>query len=364
MRKCEEVVIYEDERFYSSFPSIVSRPDGELLVAFRRAPDRRRYFAPGCTHADPNSYLVLVRSRDLGQTWSEEPELIYAHPLGGSQDPCMVQLSDGSLLVTSYAWLLLPQEGVEHASEETLHPVFGWKFTFLGGYLMRSCDAGHSWQGPIVPPQVSEQATYYPNVPIPAMNRGAMTQGSDGKLYWAVATSPREQFGHTVLNLMVSENGGLDWAHVSRIAADDKVHFNETSMIETAGGDLVAFVRTAGFDDHGVVVRSKDRGQSWEPWEDMGVVGHPYHALRLPDDRVFLIYGYRHEPYGVRARVLDAECTDFSGEEIVLRDDGGSSDLGYPWSCVCADGRVLAAYYLNRENGTRHIAGTFLEIED
>lgn len=362
MRKLDDILIYQDERFYAAFPSIVSAPDGELLLAFRRAPDRRRFFAPGCTHCDPNSYLVLVRSRDLGRTWSAEPELIYAHPFGGSQDPCMVQLDDGTLLVTSYAWLLLPDAGVEH-SEGTLHKVFGnWPFTFMGGYLMRSFDTGRTWEGPILPPQLDEQATYFPNVAIPAMNRGAMTQGSDGRLYWAVATHPRQKPKQTKLNLLVSETFGEEWEHVSEIAADDKANFNETSMIETRGGDLVAFVRTADFDDHGVVVRSRDRGKTWEPWQDMGIIGHPHHALRLPDDRVFLLYGYRHAPFGIRARVLDAECTDFSGEEIVLRDDGGGGDLGYPWSCLTADGRLLAAYYFQKDDGVRHIAGTFLEL--
>jgi len=104
----------------------------------------------------------------------------------------MVQLDDESLLVTSYAWMLLPEEGVAHA-KGSLHPVFGWKFTFLGGYLMRSFDAGRSWEGPILPPQLDDQATYFPGVEIPAMNRGAMIQGSDGRLYWAVATAPRER---------------------------------------------------------------------------------------------------------------------------------------------------------------------------
>ena len=40
MRVLEDAVIYSDEAFYAAFPSIVERPDGELLVAFRRAPDR------------------------------------------------------------------------------------------------------------------------------------------------------------------------------------------------------------------------------------------------------------------------------------------------------------------------------------
>ena len=127
----------------------------------------------------------------------------------------------------------------------------------------------------------------------------------------------------------------------TRIAADDRVVFNETSLIETTGGDLVALVRTAGYQDHGVVVRSTDRGQSWEPWNDMGVIGHPYQALRLDDGCLLLVYGYRHEPYGIRARLLDPEGRDFSGPELVLRTDGGSGDLGYPWACQLADGRVL-----------------------
>ncbi len=62
------IVIYDDPRFYAAFPSIVTRPDGELLVAFRRAPERRSLGEPGISHTDPNSYLVLVRSLDGGKS--------------------------------------------------------------------------------------------------------------------------------------------------------------------------------------------------------------------------------------------------------------------------------------------------------
>src|ERR1044071_6989978 len=83
----KDVVIYHDDLFYSSFPSIVRRADGELIVAFRRAPERRKLGEGGTSHTDPNSYLMLVRSKDNGRTWAKEPELVYAHPFGGSQDP-------------------------------------------------------------------------------------------------------------------------------------------------------------------------------------------------------------------------------------------------------------------------------------
>ena len=140
--------------------------------------------------------------------------------------------------------------------------------------------------------------------------------------------------------------------------------FNEASVYETPRGDLVAFLRTAGLDDHACIARSTDGGKTFQPWQDMGWQGHPLQATRLPDQRVLLVYGYRHKPYGVRARILNAECTDFAtAPEIVLRDDGGTTDVGYPWAVVLEGRRVLVTYYINLANGTRHIAGTILETD-
>jgi hypothetical protein len=147
------------------------------------------------------------------------------------------------------------------------------------------------------------------------------------------------------------------------VATDPKVTFNETSLYETPKGELVAFLRTANFNDHTVIARSTDGGKSFQQWLDAGWKGHPHYALRLPDQRVLLVYGYRHKPFGIRARVLDAECTNFrTAEEIVLRDDGGNTDLGYPWATMISRNRALVVYYLNQADGTRHIAGTVVEI--
>jgi hypothetical protein len=84
----------------------------------------------------------------------------------------------------------------------------------------------------------------------------------------------------------------------------------------------------------------------------------------LPDKRVLLVYGYRHAPFGVRARILDPECTDpASAPEIILRDDGGNGDLGYPWAALVSKHRALVVYYFNKDDGTRYIAGTTLAID-
>jgi hypothetical protein len=358
--KVEDIIIYQDDRFYSAFPSIVRRPDGELITAFRRAPNRRLLGEKSVSHTDPNSYLVLVRSRDGGKSWSPEPEHIFAHPFGGSQDPCLVQLRDGTILCTSYGWALLNPDYAARMDESLRHG----NFVFLGGYLLRSKDGGYSWQGPILPPHIGADNT--PDIfgePVHAYNRGAMCQGKDGRLYWVSAANVRATPRRSETHLLISSDRGETWQAAACVASDAKASFNETSLYETPKGDLVAFLRTENFSDHTAVARSTDHGKTFQPWQDAGWQGHPHYALRLPDKRVLLVYGYRHAPFGIRARVLDAECTDFAtGSEIVLRDDGGNGDLGYPWATMISKNRALVVYYFNRADGTRHIAGTILEL--
>ena len=379
--KEKDLIIYQDDRFYSAFPSVVVREDGDILVAFRRAPSYRAMGLvgePDHSHTDPNSYLVLVRSTDNGNTWTTEPELIFAHPFGGSQDPCLTLLRDGTIVCSSYGWTLLQRD--EHKfkwnSPKTPHEIWGhFDYAFLGGYLLRSADGGHSWDGPILPPPVSgsKDVTVFME-PCPAYNRGPMWEGQDGTLYWAVVAKVGVEPLLTEVHLLASHDGGLTWEYRCPVARDTKVSFNETALIETRSGTLLAFLRTAGGDfdlsgaglhyDQTAVARSTDGGRSFGPWEDAGFRGHPHCATLLPDGRILLVYGYRHQPFGVRARILDAEATNLSqSEEIVLRDEGGNVDLGYPWVSRMADGRYLVVYYFHRDNGTRYIAGTILSLK-
>jgi sialidase-1 len=362
IKKLEDIIVYQDDKFYSAFPSIVQRPDGELIVAFRRAPNWRMFGAKGYSHTDSNSYLVLVRSSDGGKSWGKEPELIYAHPYGGSQDPCLLQLRDNSLLCTSYGWVKLEPDMISTLQQPVSST--GKNFFFLGGYILASQDGGRIWNGPIIPPTVpSEKRLDIFGNPLPAYNRGAMVEGKDGRIFWVVAARNPEA-GTTENHLLISTDKGKSWDYSCPVAQDDKVTFNEASIYETPKGDLVAFLRTANFNDHTVVVRSRDGGKSFEKWQDAGFKGHPHYALQLPDKRVLLVYGYRHKPFGIRARVLDPECTNFAAaEEIILRDDGGSTDLGYPWATMISENRALVVYYFNVADGLRHIAGTVLELK-
>ena len=360
VHKVKDVVIYENARFYCAFPSVVKRPNGELIVAFRRAPDRKVFSEKSYTHVDANSYLMLVRSRD-GETWTKEPELIYAHPFGGSQDPCLLQLRDKTLICASYGWALVREEGIPYLKKP--YSMAGG-YTFLGGYMLRSENGGKTWKGPWYPPGIPPETMYNAmGEPLPAYNRGALCETKDGRILWVVASSDPATHKRNETHLIVSHDKGLTWQYSCPVARDETASFNETSVYETPKGDIVAFLRTADLEDQACIARSTDGGKSFEPWQKMGFQGHPLNALRLPDNRVLLTYGYRHEPYGIRARILDPECTDYqTSKEIILRDDGGNSDIGYTWPVMLDKKRVLVVYYFNIDNGLRHIAGTILEI--
>ena len=360
VKKIKDIVLYEDARFYSSFPSIIRRPNGTFLLAFRRAPERKRLGEKGTNHVDPNSYLVMMRSKD-GFSWPQQPELLYAYPFGGSQDPCLLQLRDGSILCASYSWVF------PRADAKIKPPYFGHytlNTIFNGGYLLRSLNGGQTWQGPYEPLHIpSEQHNDVFGNPLPAFNRGAMYEGKKGQLYWVAASIDKTKPLINATHLLISYDKGMTWKYSVPVARNDSISFSETSVYETPKGDIVAFIRTEFYDDQACIARSVDGGKTFR-WEKMGFRGHPLNALRLPDNRVLLTYGYRHQPFGIRARILNAECTDYAtAPEIILRDDGGNRDLGYSWPVQLTNNKVLVVYYFNKQDGIRHIAGTILEID-
>ena len=57
-----------------------------------------------------------------------------------------------------------------------------------------------------------------------------------------------------------------------------------------------------------------------------------------------MTYGYRAKLFGIRA-LLSCDGGKTWGNEIILRDDGGGRDLGYPRSIQRKDGKGVTVYY-------------------
>ena len=80
--------------------------------------------------------------------------------------------------------------------------------------------------------------------------------------------------------------------------------------------------------------------------------------MRIEGGRIALTYGWRHAPYGLRARISDNEGQTW-GNEFVLRHDGARWDLGYPRSVQRPDGKVVTCIYFNDSTAKkRYIAAT------
>ncbi len=107
---------------------------------------------------------------------------------------------------------------------------------------------------------------------------------------------------------------------------------------------------------------SDDNGATWNymnrPAPDTGTGGNPPTLTKLHDGRLCLTHGYRDAPYSMCARISPDDGATW-GEKIILRDDGGNHDIGYPRTVQRPDGTIVTIYYFNdHPDGERHIAAT------
>ena len=126
-----------------------------------------------------------------------------------------------------------------------------------------------------------------------------------------------------------------------------------------------------------LVYKSDDGGESWQFLSRISEYGAPAAPLRLSDGRLVMVFGYRLEP-SIRAVVSEDEGRTW-GPQIIVRDDGGSWDVGYPRAWEAAPGRIGAIYYYNTkddpvqvkplagsrwgEGGVRFIARSFFSVD-
>jgi len=115
---------------------------------------------------------------------------------------------------------------------------------------------------------------------------------------------------------------------------------------------------------------SKDNGRTWPP---LGIVtetdsgernGNPPALVGLADGRLVDAYGYRGIPYGIRMKVSEDSGKSW-GEELAVRMDGATLDLGYPRMVLDGEGKiVLVYYYITAERYEQHIEASLVDPDD
>ena len=351
--KIENVVVYRNEDCFCGWPfngGFWKFADGELAAGFIRG--RCDYTRPETLKHDvaDNRYgeQVIVYSKDGGRTWPEDglvsvyrrPEfdaLTKSAPLADDSQISYDPKADGYCLLSGYG--IPPSDAPANQ------------------FVMVSPDRGKNWSQPV-------RLREYDFTTLGG--RPSYVVRDDGMVLL---------FGHgrrgaspSIPTIFCSTDGGASWGIMGEIVPTPQLpNAIMPYPLILSDGRIVAAVRRQFphvQDAYTQVYVSADGGLSWAFLSRVTEVGAPASLTELGDGRVVCVYGYRRRPWGIRARVSADGCATW-GEEIVLRDDGGSWDLGYPRTHLRPDGMLVSVYYFNsREDevqqtgGVRHIAAS------
>ncbi len=281
---------------------------------------------------------MLARSLDGGETWTlEDPtangylitEGGYLHGVTrpGLTIPPMLE-SEGGIDFTHRDFALTVRTNSIHAGI---------------GRVFHSYDRGRSWKGPFRLPSFG--------TPGIAPRTDYIVDDKDTCTLFITAAKPNGLEGRPLC--VRTTDGGKTWKFLSWIAPEQGEGFSiMPASVRLGDSDILATVR----DHEGprrwiATYLSTDNGSSWEYLNDAvpdAGIGNPPAMIRLRDGRICLLYGYRAEPYSIRA-VLSSDGGRTWGDHITLRDDGASRDIGYVRAVQRPDGKVVAVYYFTDE---------------
>ena len=326
-------ILFHDAAVYAAWPALVRAANGDILLAFIRTDQ----------HLGPDGAVVTMRSRDNGVSWSP-PTVAYDSPLDDRE--CGLTVGpDGCLLLhvwstfwkrESYAALApdsYPPEMIKRWMKHVDTPAYRAAEPQQGSHVLISRDHGLTWSKPL---------------PGPDTVHGGITL-RDGSLLTA---SYRVEVKDVSLYAAPAPEGPWTLRHIVRSPAPDHLHFGEPHLVQLPSGRILVMIRAtaAAYDDGSNDLflwetYSDDNGRTWaEPFQTP-LWGFPPHLTLLRDGRVLVTYGYRQKPFGERA-ALSADGVHWdASQEVVLRDDAATADLGYPASLEVSPGTILTVYY-------------------
>ncbi len=352
-------VICKQPGSYVGWPTIARRPDGELLVGF--SGDRE-------AHRGPYGKNQIVRSSDDGETWSP-PETVNNSPLD-DRDTGLLVTRSGAVVMSWFTGASWRPRNLEPYWEPLPDHTFqAWKRhldkispevreKWHGRWTRRSEDGGRVWEPPV------DSIASAPHGPI---------QLADGRLLF-IGTA--ELDGHKAMVSAESTDDARSWRLIGTFPAQPDENgllpYSEPHAVELPDGRIVSLWRfqprtrafehctchlesvgycTCGSDDdeHEHRMRqseSRDGGKTWTVPRPTPLWGYPPHLIRLQDGSLLATYGRRWPPRGQRACLSrdEGETWD-SSNEIVLRGDAPSGDLGYPATTELRPGELLTVYY-------------------
>ncbi|MGD8457627.1 MAG: sialidase family protein [Anaerolineales bacterium] len=356
----KHIILYKDDGAYSCFPAITKTKEGTLWVSFRRAGgfSLQAVQEGKYDHVDKGARICLLRSKDGGESWSDGMVLPAFDSERGEQDPSIQALSDGTLMVNFFQWFVVPEGEKDRLKYPARQQIDGSWADVEGPFVISSSDRGQTW---------GTDPVYVDSAPLPRGGTSdAVVELPNRDLMMGIYGA---DYGSGVCRAysVISHDKGNTWGEPALIAGDSdgKISFEEPAIALTPEGNLIAMMRSGESHKYQYLYQafSHDLGKTWVELEETPMWGHPAHVLKLSDSRMLCSYGYRREPFGIRACISQNGGKNWDIEnEYILRQDGGSRDLGYPCSVELDRGEILTVYYIHGEDGIRHIAGTRWEV--
>lgn len=362
-------VVYRNEGEFAAWPyycGLWKTADGSIVAGFKRVPSNYGQYADvDHTNLTRNmGEIVVIRSSDNGSTWDPASiRSIFDMAIKDEKDLPGGKAAD---------WSALPP--LDFRSRDTLIMGGGIPALFAPnarGWMRASTDGGRTWR-----PHTLLQNYDFPSISLPGTSMYSVRH--DGVMLLGIHTNAPKALGPRPI--VYASADGVGWQYLGSIIDEEPAspyypggspfaaapHFYPRPIVLKDGRVLTAlrYQRDARNVIWTEIHESLDGGRTWHWLSRVNDWGAPGDLVPMQDGRIACVYGYRLAPQGIRYRISEDKGRSW-GTEMILRDDGGSWDVGYPRVIEIAPGTLLATYYINLRNdrvnvngGVRHIACT------
>jgi hypothetical protein len=336
MASAEDVVVYKEAGRFGGWPANhgIWSWGNEIVVGHRSA----HFEVVPRGHAvdrDKPQEDWQSRSLDGGRTWRVEKPPALVRPEHGGPQP--VDFPGGI---------------------DFTHPDFALMFRYSGGgpasRFYVSTDRCKTWKGPYKLPLFGQ--------PRIMARTDYLINSKHDLMIFLTAAKKNGREGHVFCAR--TRDGGKSWQFVSWLGPEPDGYSIMPSTVRLSPTELLTTIRRKEGPQHWIEAYITDDGGKHWRWLNKpapstgGSSGNPPSMIKLQDGRLAITYGYRSDPYGIRARLSSDEGQTW-GEEVILRDDGGCWDLGYPRTVQRPDGKLVTVYYFNDDpNEERYIGAT------
>ena len=355
---------------------------GEIAVLHKHAPcDYSSLESIGHAESHSRARIVMQRSLDGGETWEPGHKVLWDESAPLEERMAFLQSTGPRAEID-----LSHRDSAIFFARTRLHDEMSE--SKMQTFAIRSADRGHSWEeNPIVMPPLHVTDPFSPMATRALYKDGVpLIELGDG--YLVTIFYPE---GENAPMLFGTGDNGLTWDYLS-MARGDTSGFGRVeypAVLKASDGRLLLFTTNNQGSRNCLQVAESADGYWWSdyrpivrvgasPWLSRPVVPQsPYQLpgnvmyrspwpMMLRDGRIVVIFARRKAPNGIGLIVSEDDGSTWS-DEVVLRDDAPSSDLGYPVATALEDGRIFTAYYFNDEpggefGGPRYIAGTHFRL--